>query len=73
MAKEAVALIGLAALVSLSQWLFTNTAARVGMPAIPADARPRVRWLLANSAHIHLACGATALAAVVVQTAVLIG
>jgi hypothetical protein len=73
MTQQAAALIGLAVLVSLTQWLFMVATAHVDVIAIPATARTRVRWLVANSAHIHLTCAGTVLAVVLVQGAVLLG
>jgi hypothetical protein len=72
MAIEAVALIAVALLVAASQWMFTQTVARVDVQLIPATSRRRVEWLVVNSAHIYLAAAGTAGAVVVVQAAVLV-
>ena len=72
MATEAVALVAVALLVALTQWMFTQTVARVDMRLIPSHSRRRVQWLVLNSGHIYLAAAGTAATVVVVQTAVLI-
>jgi hypothetical protein len=71
-AIEAVALVGIAVLVALTQWMFTQTVTRVDVQLIPARCRRRVQWLVVNSAHIYLAAAGMTATVVVVQTAVLL-
>ena len=76
MARAAVAMIALFALVGLAQWLFTGIAHHVDLRLIPAQSRRRVQWLLANSAHVYLATAGSAvvvLAVGVLQPAVFLG
>lgn len=68
-----MALIALAVLVSVTQWLFTQTAVRVDMHLLPAHARRRVQWLLAHSPSIYLGCAGTVVAVAFVQAAVGVG
>lgn len=72
MAKEAVALTGLAVLVALSQWIFIQAVIRVDVHLIPAHARRRVQWLVLNSTHIYLTAVGMVVAVAVVQAAVLL-
>jgi hypothetical protein len=71
-AAEAVSLIALAALVAVSQWMFTQTVSRVDMRLIPAYSRRRVRWLVVHSSRIYLASAAVFATVVAVQAAVLL-
>ena len=72
MANETVALIALAVLVALSQWIFIQAVIRVDIHLIPAHARRRVQWLVLNSTHIYLTAAGMVVAVAGVQAAVLI-
>jgi hypothetical protein len=71
-ANEAVALIALAVLVSLNQWMFTLTVARVDPRLIPVAARRRVHWLVAHTARIHVASAGLVAAGLVLQVTALL-
>jgi len=65
-------LIALPLLVSLNQWFFTRTVARVDPHLIPVLARRRVQWLLVHSARIYAASGLVVAGGVVLQAASLL-
>ena len=72
MANEAVVLIALPLLVSVNQWMFTRTVARVDPHLIPVVSRRRVQWLLAHSARIYAASALVVLGGLVLQAALLL-
>jgi hypothetical protein len=73
MSQAGAALLGLAVLVSATQWLCTRVVAHVDVLLIPACSRRRVERLLTNSSHIYLASGAVAACVLCVEAAVLLG
>ena len=72
MANEAVALIALPLLVSINQWMFTLTVARVDPRLIPLGARRRVHWLAAHTARIYLASAGLVAVGLALQVAALL-
>jgi hypothetical protein len=71
-ANEAVALIALPLLVSLNQWMFTRTVARVDPHLIPVVSRRRVQWLVAHSARIYAASALLIMGGLVLQAGLLL-
>ena len=72
MAHEAFALMALAGLVALSQWIFVQAVIRIDVHLIPAHARRRVQWLVVNSTHIYLTAAGMVATVATVQAAVLL-
>jgi hypothetical protein len=72
MMQAGVALLGLAVLVSATQWLWTRVVAHLDPLLIPACSRRRVQRMRANSAHIYLVSGAVVACVVCVEAAVLL-
>ncbi|HEV7206677.1 MAG TPA: hypothetical protein VGN18_18875 [Jatrophihabitans sp.] len=64
MSKVTIALLALAAVVSLGHWLSMLAATHVDMHLLPTHSRRHVQWMLVNSWSIQLGCAAVALAAV---------
>jgi hypothetical protein len=71
-AHEAFALMALAGLVALSQWIFVQAVIRIDVHLIPAHARRRVQWLVVNSTHIYLTAAGMVATVATVQAAVLL-
>jgi hypothetical protein len=67
--KTAAALLALAVLVSVGQWLWTRLATHVDLQMMPAGSRRRVQWILTNSPRIQLASAALAGYAICAQAA----
>ncbi|MCW2705051.1 MAG: hypothetical protein JWQ37_3046 [Blastococcus sp.] len=73
MLQAGAALLGLAVLISATQWLWTRVVAHVDPLLIPACSRRRVQRLMTNSAHIYLASVGVVACVVCVEAAVLLG
>jgi hypothetical protein len=73
MSQAGAALLGLAVLISVTQWLWTRVVAHVDMLLMPAYARRRVERLRTNSAHIYLASGGVVACVVCAEAALLLG
>jgi hypothetical protein len=69
MSRTAVALLALAVLVALTQWVWMRSVEHVDVRMLNSSARRRVRWIAANSGHIQLVAAAVAVAAVCLQAA----
>ena len=72
MANEAVALIALALLLALEQWVFTVAVAHVDPRLVPAASRRRVRWLVVHSGRIYLAAALLVTAGLALQAVALL-
>jgi hypothetical protein len=73
MTQAGAALLGLALLVSATQWLWTRVVAHVDPLLMPACSRRRVQRMLSNSAHIYVASVGVAACVVCVEAAALLG
>ncbi len=72
MPQPIVALLALAALISLAQWVWVRTASQVDLQLMPTHSRRHVQWMLTNSTHIQLVSATLALAALGAEVAVLL-
>ncbi|WP_375491266.1 hypothetical protein [uncultured Jatrophihabitans sp.] len=64
MSQTAVALLAVAALVSLVQWSWSVAVHHVDPRLIPACHRPHVRWLQAHTRGVQLASALVAISGV---------
>ena len=71
MSRTAIALLALALIVLVGQWLWARAIVHVDPALIPACSRRRVQWLRSNTAHIEYASALLALCAVGLQAAAL--
>jgi hypothetical protein len=67
MSGSALAILGIAILVSLGLWLSVRAAELANVELLPARSLRRVRWWQGNAKHVHIACAVLALAAACVQ------
>jgi hypothetical protein len=65
MSHTAAALIALAALISLVQCSWVLAADHVDLMQIPLQYRRRVRWVRANSRHVHAVTAVVAVCGIV--------
>jgi hypothetical protein len=72
MSQAGAALVGLAALVAATQWLWTRVVAHVDLLLIPAYSRRRVQRLVSRSPLVYVASGGIVLCVVCVEGAVLL-
>jgi hypothetical protein len=72
MPQSIAALLALAALISLAQWVWARAASHVDLQLMPTHSRRHVQWMLSNSTHIQLLSAALALAALSAEVAVLL-
>ena len=72
MSQPGEALIGLAALVAVTQWLWTRVVAHVDLLLIPAYSRRRVQRMVTRSPLVYLASGGVVLCVMCVEGAVLL-
>lgn len=73
MSRTAVALLALAALLSIVQWVWVRAVDHVDLRFMGAHTRHRVHWLVTNSTHIQLVAAVLAVAAAGVQAASILG
>ena len=67
LSTSALAIVAIAALISLGLWLSMAAARFARMEVLPAHSRRRVQWWQANTAHIQVACVLVALVAACLQ------
>jgi uncharacterized membrane protein YbhN (UPF0104 family) len=70
--QTGAALLGLAVLIAVTQWLWTRVVAHVDLLLVPAHARRRVVWLRTSSTRIYLVTGAVVACVVCAEVAVLL-
>ncbi|MCW2684897.1 MAG: hypothetical protein JWP33_2810 [Blastococcus sp.] len=67
MSQAGAALVGLAALVAATHFLWTHVVAHVDMHLIPGNCRPRVQRLVTGSPLVYLASGGVMLCVLSVE------
>lgn len=73
MSKSALAILGIAVVVSLAFWLSMRVAARAEMQLLPARYRRRVQWWQGNERNVQFACCLVAVATVCVELGTSVG
>ncbi len=73
MSQAGGALLGLAALIGITQWLWGRLVAHLDPQLIPAVARRRVDRIRAKSAHVYLASGGVAACVLCTEAVLLLG
>jgi hypothetical protein len=73
MSQAGAALLGLAVLISATQWLWTRVVVHVDMLLIPACSRRRVQRLMTRTPIVYLVSAATVACVVGVEAAVVLG
>lgn len=73
MSQAGAALLGLAVLIAVTQWLWTRVVVHVDMHLMPAGSRRRVQRLMARSSFIYLASGGTVACVVCVEAVLVLG
>jgi hypothetical protein len=70
--ETGAAMVGLAALIAATQWLWMRVVAHVDLLLVPAHARRRVVRLRSSSTRIYLATGAVVAGVVCAEAALLL-
>jgi hypothetical protein len=74
MSRSALAILGIAILVSFALWLSMRVAARTtSMELLPVRCRRRIQWWQGNERIVQFGCALVAVSAAAVQLGVSIG
>jgi hypothetical protein len=73
MSRSALALLGIALVVSLGLWLSMRIAARTSVDVLPARYRRRIQWWQGNQRFVQVGCAVVAVSAACMQVGTAVG
>ncbi len=73
MSRSALAILGIALVVSLGLWLSMRIAARTSVDVLPARYRRRIQWWQGNERIVQVGCALAAVGAACVQVGISVG